>query len=71
MEDIGQLKDDLEGTGIHGVSVRSLIYSLPAGFEVREKMYRNFPEALLQWKLSLEIVSIIIHVIIHVQKIHL
>ena len=26
------------------------------GFENREKVYRNFPEALLHWKLALEVV---------------
>ena len=30
------------------------------GFEMKEKVYRNFPEALLQWKLALEVVSVVI-----------
>lgn len=29
----------------------------PSGFEKRERTYRNFPEALLHWKVALEIVS--------------
>ena len=28
-----------------------------AGFENREKVYRNFPEALLHWKVALEVVG--------------
>lgn len=30
---------------------------LPPGFENREKVYRNIPEALLHWKVALEVVS--------------
>ena len=30
---------------------------LPPGFENRERVYRNIPEALLHWKVALEVVS--------------
>ena len=34
----------------------SIIQLFP-GFESRERTYRNFPEALLHWKVALEVVS--------------
>ena len=36
------------------------------GFENRERTYRNFPEALLHWKVALEIVRVDRNVIITV-----
>ena len=37
------------------VEVRQLKFDME-GFECRERTYRNFPEALLYWKVAMEVV---------------
>ena len=37
-----------------------------SGFESRERVYRNFPEALLHWKVALEVVSMLVYRSMHI-----
>ena len=45
---------------VHAVTIYSGIHTcyVCTGFERKEKSYRNLPEALLHWRVALEVVSI-------------